>query len=195
MFEALRDYPNIMPYIHLPLQSGSNEILRKMGRRYTKEEYCALVDKLREIVPNVAISTDIIVGFPNETDQDFQDTLDVVNYVKYDSAFTFIYSPRVGTPAANIVDTIDDKTKHQRFNKLVDTLNIYIREKSEAYVGKEVLVLVEGASKTNSDILSGYTETNKLVNFKGNIEHIGKIVKVKIVEATTHYLKGEEIDG
>jgi tRNA-2-methylthio-N6-dimethylallyladenosine synthase len=153
------------------------------------------VDKLREIVPNVAISTDIIVGFPNETDQDFQDTLDVVNYVKYDSAFTFIYSPRVGTPAANIVDTIDDKTKHQRFNKLVDTLNIYIREKSEAYVGKEVLVLVEGASKTNSDILSGYTETNKLVNFKGNIEHIGKIVKVKIVEATTHYLKGEEIDG
>lgn len=194
MFKAMGTYPNIMPFIHLPLQSGSDDVLRRMGRRYTSKEYCALVDKLREIIPNVSISTDIIVGFPNETDQDFEDTLDVVRYVKYDSAFTFIYSPRVGTPGANMEDKTPHTVKQQRFKKLVDTLAIYEREKAEAYVGKIVPVLVEGTSKKDKNILSGYTDTNKLVNFVGDYHHVGKIVNVKIDAATTYYLKGEEIN-
>ena len=120
MFKAMGTYPNIMPFIHLPLQSGSDDVLRRMGRRYTSKEYCALVDKLREIIPNVSISTDIIVGFPNETDQDFEDTLNVVRYVKYDSAFTFIYSNRNNTPADKMPNQIADDVKHKRFNRLVD---------------------------------------------------------------------------
>ena len=194
MFKAMGTYPNIMPFIHLPLQSGSDDVLRRMGRRYTSKEYCALVDKLREILPNVSISTDIIVGFPNETDQDFEDTLNVVRYVKYDSAFTFIYSPRVGTPGANMEDKTPHEVKQARFKKLVETLAIYEREKAEAYVGKTVPVLVEGTSKKDKNILSGYTDTNKLVNFVGDYHHVGKIVNVKISAATTYYLKGEEIN-
>jgi len=183
-----------MPFIHLPLQSGSDDVLRRMGRRYTSKEYCALVDKLREIIPNVSISTDIIVGFPNETDQDFEDTLNVVRYVKYDSAFTFIYSPRVGTPGAKMEDKTPHEVKQARFKELVKTLAIYEREKAEAYVGKIIPVLVEGTSKKDKNILSGYSDTNKLVNFKGDYTHVGKIVNVKITEATTYYLKGEEVN-
>jgi len=194
MFKAMGTYPNIMPFIHLPLQSGSDDVLRRMGRRYTSKEYCALVDKLREIIPNVSISTDIIVGFPNETDQDFEDTLNVVRYVKYDSAFTFIYSPRVGTPGAKMEDKTPHEVKQARFKELVKTLAIYEREKAEAYVGKIIPVLVEGTSKKDKNILSGYSDTNKLVNFKGDYTHVGKIVNVKITEATTYYLKGEEVN-
>ena len=194
MFKAMATYKNIMPAIHLPLQSGSDDVLRRMGRRYTSKEYMALVDKLREIVPNVAITTDIIVGFPNETDQDFEDTLNVVRYVKYDSAFTFIYSPRVGTPGANMKDEVSMETKHERFNRLVDTLAVDIKAKADAYIGKIVPVLVEGCSKKNTTRLTGYTDTLKLVNFVGNPEHVGKIVKVKINEAHTYSLIGEEVD-
>lgn len=194
MFKAIANNKNIMPFIHLPLQSGSNSILRKMGRRYTQEEYCSLVDKLREIIPNVALSTDIIVGFPNETDDDFEQTLKVVKHCHYDSAFTFIYSPRVGTPAANIEDHISSEVKHERFVRLCDTLAIDVEAKAKAYIGKVVDVLVDGESKKDSAILSGYTDTNKLVNFKGNPNHVGKIVKVKILESHTYSLIGEEID-
>ena len=194
MFKAMATYKNIMPAIHLPLQSGSDDVLRRMGRRYTQEEYKALVDRLRAIVPNVAITTDIIVGFPNETDEDFEKTLDVVRYVKYDSAFTFIYSPRVGTPGARMEDKISMETKHIRFNKLVDTLAVYIKEKADAYIGKVVPVLVEGCSKKNETRLTGYTDTLKLVNFKGNSENVGKIVNVKITDAHTYSLIGEEVD-
>ena len=194
MFKAMGTYPNIMPFIHLPLQSGSDDVLRRMGRRYTSKDYKALVDRLREILPNVSISTDIIVGFPNETDQDFEDTLDVVRYVKYDSAFTFIYSPRVGTPGASMEDKIPHEVKQARFKELVKVLAVYEREKSEAYVGKVIPVLVEGTSKKDKSILSGYSDTNKLVNFKGDYTHVGKIVNVKITEATTYYLKGEEVN-
>ena len=193
MFQAIANNKNIMPAIHLPLQSGSTDILKKMGRRYTAEEYCALVDKLREIVPNVAITTDIIVGFPNESDEDFEKTLDVVRYVHYDFAFTFIYSPRVGTPAAKINDLVSMETKHERFNRLVETLAVDFKAKSDAYIGKTVEVLVDGASKKDANILSGYTDTNKLVNFVGDYHDVGKIVKVKILEATTYYLKGEQV--
>lgn len=195
MFKAIANNKNIMPAIHLPLQSGSSDILKKMGRRYSSEEYCALVDKLREIVPNVAITTDIIVGFPNESDEDFEKTLDVVKYVHYDFAFTFIYSPRIGTPASKIEDLTPMSVKKERFKRLVDTLAIDFKAKSDAYIGKTVSVLVDGLSKKDSNILSGYTDTNKLVNFTGNPDHIGKIVNVKIIDATTYYLKGEEVDG
>ena len=154
MFEAMGKYKNIMPAIHLPLQSGSDDVLRRMGRRYTSEEYKHLVDRLREIVPNVAITTDIIVGFPNETDEDFEKTLDVVRYVKYDSAFTFIYSPRVGTPGANMKDEVSMETKHERFNRLIETLAVDIKEKSDAYLNKIVPVLVEGSSKKDETRLT-----------------------------------------
>lgn len=195
MFKAMANYKNIMPAIHLPLQSGSDDVLRRMGRRYTAKEYMALVDKLREIVPNVAITTDIIVGFPNETDEDFEKTLEVVRYVKYDSAFTFIYSPRVGTPGAKMKDEVSMETKHERFNRLVETLAVSIKEKSDAYIGKIVPVLVEGSSKKNDTRLTGYTDTLKLVNFIGNPEHVGKIVNVRITESHTYSLIGEEVDG
>lgn len=195
MFEAIGKYPNIMPAIHLPLQSGSDDVLRRMGRRYTAKEYLNLVDKLRSLVPNVAISTDIIVGFPNETDEDFQKTLEVVHKVGYDSAFTFIYSPRVGTPGAKMEDKVSSEVKHRRFDELVEVLAKDIAEKAEAYVGKIVSVLVEGASKKNGNMLTGYSDTQKLVNFKGNPEHVGKIVPVLIKEAHTYSLIGEEVDG
>lgn len=195
MFKVIGQYKNIMPALHLPLQSGSNDVLRRMGRRYTAEEYMALVDRLRELVPGVAITTDIIVGFPNETDEDFEKTLEVVKYVKYDSAFTFIYSPRVGTPGAKMKDSISMEVKHQRFNRLVDTLAVDIKAKADAYINKVVPVLVDGCSKKTDSMLSGYTDTLKLVNFKGNPDHIGKIVNVKILEAHTYSLIGEEVDG
>ena len=194
MFEAIAKYPNIMPFLHLPLQSGSNDVLRRMGRRYTAEEYCHLVDRLRAIVPSISLSTDIIVGFPNETEEDFQRTLDVVKYCHYDSAFTFIYSPRVGTPGAKMEDKVSMETKHERFSRLIATLEPDFEAKAEAYVGKIVPVLGEGSSKNDDTILSGYTDTNKLVNFKGNVSSIGKIVNVKILESHTYSLIGEEVN-
>ncbi len=194
MFRVISSYDNIMPYIHLPLQSGSNSILAKMGRRYTKESYMALVDKLREIIPNVALSTDIIVGFPNETDEDFKDTLKVAEYCEYDSAFTFIYSPRVGTPAAVMEDNVTREEKGKRFNELVKTLEISISKKAQAYVGKTLKVLVDGSSKKGDSMLSGYTEQNKLVNFKGDDSLVGKIINVKITESHTYSLIGEVVN-
>ena len=194
MVEAIAKYPNMMPFLHLPLQSGSNDVLRRMGRRYTAEEYCHLVDRLRAIVPSISLSTDIIVGFPNETEEDFQRTLDVVKYCHYDSAFTFIYSPRVGTPGAKMEDKVSMETKHERFSRLIATLEPDFEAKAEAYVGKIVPVLVEGSSKKDETILSGYTDTNKLVNFKGNVSSIGKIVNVKILESHTYSLIGEEVN-
>ncbi len=194
MFKVMQKYENIMPYIHLPLQSGSDNILKKMGRRYTGKSYMDLVDKLREIIPGVALSTDIIVGFPNETEEDFLKTLEVVRHCKYDSAFTFIYSPRIGTPAAKMEDLVTREEKGERFNRLVKVLEKSITEKANAYIGKTVKVLVDGYSKKDDQLLSGYTETNKLVNFKGNEEYIGKIVKVKILESHTYSLIGEMVD-
>lgn len=195
MFEAIGKYPNIMPAIHLPLQSGSDDVLRRMGRRYTAKDYLDLVGRLRALVPGVAISTDIIVGFPNESDEDFRKTLDVVHRVGYDAAFTFIYSPRVGTPGATMEDHVSAEIKHRRLEELNEALAKDIAEKAEAYVGKTVPVLVEGASKKNETMLTGYTDTQKLVNFKGNPAHIGKIVPVRIREAHTYSLIGEEADG
>lgn len=195
MFDVISNYSNIMPFIHLPLQSGSDSVLKRMGRRYTSQTYKDLVDRLKKTIPNVGLSTDIIVGFPNETDEEFEDTMKMVEYCEYDSAFTFIYSPRIGTPAAKIEDKISDEVKHQRFDRLLKLINEIGVRKYKECVGKSLTVLVEGVSKKDGNILTGYTDTNKLVNFKGNPLHIGKFVKVKITGGHLFYLSGEEIDG
>lgn len=191
MIDVIARYPNIMPAIHLPVQSGNNEILRKMGRRYTAESYLALVQKMKEKIPNLALTTDIIVGFPNETEEQFVDTLRMVEQVGYDGCFTFIYSPRVGTPAAKMEDHVTDVEKHQRFDRLVEVVEKEAKKKAEAMIGNTYTVLVDGVSKRNQEFLSGYTETNKLVHFRGSSDLIGKIVKVKIIESHLYSMMGE----
>ena len=194
MIETIAKYDNLMPFIHLPLQSGDNEILRRMGRRYTKEEYITLYNKIRNTIPGVSITTDIIVGFPNESEEAFKNTLEVVDTCHYDAAFTFIFSPREGTPAARMEDKVDLETKHRRLEELIAHINKDALKRNEEYVGKVVKVLVEGESKRNDNILSGYSESQKLVNFKGNKASIGKIVNVKITKAKTFTIEGEEVE-
>ena len=191
MIDVIAKYPNIMPYIHLPLQSGSNRILKLMGRRYTKEEYLKLFDQIKEKIPNVAVSTDIIVGFPGETKEDFQDTLDVVNYCQYDNAYTFIFSPRVGTPAAKMEDNTSLEEKEERLAKLNELVNKYSLEHNESLLNKVVPVLIEGVSSKDSSKLYGYTDTMKLVNVEGSKDLIGKIVNVLITEAKSFSLDGK----
>ena len=195
MVDIIASRDNIMPYIHLPIQSGDDEVLRRMGRRYSYEEYKKLYYSLREKVKNCSITTDIIVGFPGETEEQFANTLKAVNELKYDSAFTFIYSPRVGTPAARMKDDVSEEIKKKRFNALVESVSASAKERNDTYVGKTIKVLVEGLSKRNSNILSGYSEENKLVNFKGDPSMIGKIVDVKINVSKTWTLEGEAISG
>ncbi len=191
MIDVIAKYDNIMPYIHLPLQSGSDRILKLMGRRYTKESYLKLFDALKAKIPNVSITTDIIVGFPNETEEDFKETLDVVNYCKYDLAYTFIFSPRVGTPAAKMEDNVSLEEKERRLQELNVLINKYSKENNEKYLNKVVPVLLEEVSEKDSSMLSGYTDTMKLVNVKAPKEYIGKIVDVKITDAKTWSLNGE----
>ena len=193
MIDIIAKYDNIMPYIHLPLQSGSTKILKLMGRRYKKEEYLKLFNNIKNKIPNVAVTTDIIVGFPNETDEDFSETLDVVNKCQYDGAFTFIYSPREGTPAAKIKDSISMDIKEKRLHELNEIVNSYSLMNNKKYLNKEVKVLVEGISEKNKDKVYGYTETMKLVNIVGSKELIGKIINVKITEAKSFSLDGEVI--
>lgn len=191
MIDIIASYDNVMPYIHLPLQSGSDRILKLMGRRYSKEEYITLFNKIKEKIPNASITTDIIVGFPGETEEDFNHTLDVVNECKYDSAFTFIFSPREGTPAAKMEDTITKTEKEQRLYKLNEIINKYAKEKNDALIGKIVPVLLENVSAKDENMLAGYTDTMKLVNVKASKDNIGKIVNVKITDAKTWSLDGE----
>ena len=191
MIDTISKYPNIMPYIHLPLQSGSDRILKLMGRRYTKEAYLELFNKLRSKIPNCAITTDIIVGFPGETEEDFKDTLDVVNKCEFDSAFTFIFSPREGTPASRMSDNVSLKEKEERLYKLNDLVNKYARIKNEAYQDKIVPVLLEGVSEKDANCLMGYTDTMKLVNVKCSKEYLGQIVNVKINDVKTWSMDGE----
>ena len=191
MINIIAKRDNIMPYIHLPLQSGSSKILKLMGRRYTKEEYLELYKKIKNTIKNVSITTDIIVGFPNETDEDFQETLNVVNECKYDSAFTFIYSPREGTPAAKMEDKIDMKTKEERLAKLNEIVNKYSLEANKKYLNKTVPVLLEGISEKDNNTLFGYPDTMKLVNVTCNKNLIGQIVDVYITDAKSFSLDGE----
>ncbi len=191
MIEVIGKYDNIMPYIHLPLQSGSDRILKLMGRRYTKESYLDLFHKLKEVLPYSSITTDIIVGFPGETEEDFEETLDVVNTCKYDSAFTFIFSPRVGTPAAKMVDDVPLEVKNERLHRLNELVNKYSKEANEAYLGKVVPVLIEGYSENDETKLMGYTDTMKLVNVEGDASNIGKIVDVEITDVKTWSMNGK----
>ena len=194
MIDVIAKHDNIMKYIHLPVQSGSDEILKLMGRRYTAEEYKKLVNLIREKIPGVAISTDIIVGFPNESYEQFLETVEMVKYVKYDSAFTFIYSPRNGTPAAKIKDNVPAKEKSKRFMELVKELEKVIAISSDEMVGNTYSVLVEGVSEKNPEMLSGYTEKNKLVHFKGDVSLVGQIVNVKINESHLYSVLGELVN-
>ncbi len=194
LIDTIAKYDNICKYIHLPVQSGSSEVLKLMNRKYTAETYKKLVDTIRERIPGVALSTDIIVGFPNETYEQFLETVEMVKYVKYESAFTFIYSPRKGTPAAAIEDNVSPKEKSKRFQELVKELEKVIKPSSDAMIGKTYDVLVDGPSEKNPEFLSGYTEKNKLVHFKGDISLVGEIVKVKINESHLYSLIGELIN-
>ena len=195
MIDIIAKYDNIMPSIHLPVQSGNDEVLKLMGRRYSKESYLKLFDMIKEKIPDCTITTDIIVGFPNETEEQFQDTLSLYNYCKYDLAYTFIYSPREGTPAAKMEDNVPLSDKEQRLYRLNELVNKYANEANQKYLGQVVKVLVEGPSKKNPDVLSGYTEHNKLINFKGDASMVGQIVDVRVTEAKTWALTGEQLES
>ena len=191
MVEVIAKYENIMPSVHLPVQSGSSRILKLMGRRYTKESYLELFNKIKNTVPGVSISTDIIVGFPGETEEDFLETLDLVEQCKYDNAFTFIFSAREGTPACKLKDETSLKEKEDRLQRLNEVVNKYFLENNKKLEGSIVPVLVEGLSEKN-DMYFGYTDTNKLINFSVDKEvKIGDIVNVKVTSAKTWSLDGE----
>ena len=194
MILAMKRHPNIMPYLHLPLQSGDDEILKRMNRRYTADEYKDLFDKLRRELPHYAFTTDIIVGFPDESDEAFRRTLDMVDHCRYDNAFTFIYSPRIGTPAARMKDDIPREVKEERLQILNQKVAHYANLNNQKYLGQVVEVLADGPSKRNSEVFSGYTPENKLVNFTGKDIQAGDLVKVKITEVMSFSLKGEAIE-
>ena len=193
---AMRDCDKVCEYLHLPVQCGSTSLLKKMNRHYSKEDYLKIIEKAKAEIPGIAFSTDLMVGFPGETEEDLLDTIDVVEKVRYDNAFTFIYSKREGTPAAKMEDQIPDDIKHERFNRVLSKVNEILAELNAAYVGKTVEVLIEGKSKTDDTKFTGRTRQNKLVNF--SVENpsddlLGKLMNIKITEATTFSLIGEEV--
>ena len=191
VIEAIRDCDKVCKIIHLPLQSGSSKVLKDMNRKYTKEQYLDLVNKMKEKIHNVEFSTDIIVGFPGETDEDFEDTLDVVKKVGFEQVFMFIYSRRKGTPADKMENQIPEEIKHKRFDRLKKLVESQIEKNNKKIVGTIQKVLVEGKSKTNENMLTGRTDTNKVVNFEGPDSLIGEIVELKIKSEHMWYLKGE----
>lgn len=188
---AFKKYDNLCNFLHLPVQSGSTEILKKMNRKYTKEDYLRKIDKIRNINPDIALSTDIMVGFPGESEEDFNETLDLVKKVEYDTAFTFIYSLRENTPAARSPEQIDPKIKHDRFQRLIDTMYPIFYKKNKKYIGKTIKVLSENYSKKDKSKISGRSDEFKLVNFKASGDNIGKIVNVKISNCNSFTLEGE----
>ena len=193
VIEAIRDCDKICKLIHLPLQSGSTEMLKKMNRKYTKEQYLDLVDKMKSMIPGVKFSTDIIVGFAGETEQEFEDTLDVVRKVNFEQVFMFIYSIRVGTPGEKMPNQVPEDIKHKRFDRLKELVENQIAKTSQEYVGTIQKVLVEGPSKNNDKMLTGRTETNRVVVFEGDSNLINQIINVKITEDHLWYFKGEII--
>lgn len=194
VIEAIKDCDKLCEQIHLPVQSGSNRILKEMNRHYDRERYMYLINKIKKEIPNVAITTDIIVGFPGETDEDFNDTLSLVKEVSYDSAFTFIYSRRNHTPADKMENQVPDEVKHERFNELVAAVNEGVIKNNKKYEGQIVEVLVEGTSKNDETKLSGRTRNGKLVNFEGDKSLIGTLVNTKIVRAQPFSLIGEVVE-
>ncbi|MEL7646825.1 MAG: tRNA (N6-isopentenyl adenosine(37)-C2)-methylthiotransferase MiaB [Sedimentibacter sp.] len=194
LISAIKDCSKVCNHIHLPVQAGSNEVLRKMNRKYTREHYLDLIEKLKKEIPDIAITTDIIVGFPGETEEDFLETVDVVRKVQYDSAFTFLYSMREGTKAALMVDQIPDEVKHERFDRLLEVLYPIVLERNSQCIGKTYPVLVESTSKTSENFLTGRTEHFRLVHFKGSEDLIGSTVNVKITNVKTFHMEGEIIN-
>ena len=192
LIDAYRRCDKLHPYIHLPVQSGSDRILARMNRKYTAQAYLDLVNRLKATVPNLCITTDLIVGFPGETEEDFLKTLNLCHQVQFDSAFTFIYSVRKGTPAENYGDQVPEEVKHDRFNRLVEVINRYAAEKNQAYVGRVVSVLVDGPSKTDGAMLTGRTEEFKVVDFPDGRQKTGDIVNVEITLGKTFSLRGIE---
>ena len=192
VIEAIADNSKIARMLHLPLQSGSTKILNAMNRGYTKEEFITLAKKIKEKIPDIGLTTDIIVGFPGETDEDFQDTMDVVNEVGFENAFMFMYSKRSGTPAATMEEQVDEQVKSERLQQLMRLQNYKAKEESQKYLGKTVKVLVEGPSRKNPEMLTGRTSTHKIVLFKSDRTDLkGKFVHIRIYEAKTWTLYGE----
>ncbi|MBC8590540.1 tRNA (N6-isopentenyl adenosine(37)-C2)-methylthiotransferase MiaB [Wansuia hejianensis] len=191
LINAYGELDKLCNHLHLPVQSGSNRILKIMNRRYTREDYLEKIKKIREVVPDITLTTDIIVGFPGETEEDFDHTLELVKEVGYDSAFTFLYSIREGTPAADMDNQIDDKVKHERFQRLLNVLQPIGLENNKKLLGENLKVLVEDVSKNDKTILNGRTTGGKLVHFKGDKSLIGKIIDVKIINVKTFTLEGE----
>ncbi len=194
LIEAFTVCDKLCHNLHLPIQSGSNRVLKRMNRKYTREDYLKLIEKLRIRVPDITLSTDIIVGFPGETDEDFEETLSLVKEVEYDSAFTFIYSIRKGTPAEKYDNQVEESEKHRRFDLLVSTVNEISEKKNKVYQDRIEKILVDGVSKNNKLMLTGRTDGFKLVNFAGKKDMIGSLVDVRITDAKTFSLLGEVIE-
>lgn len=193
LIEAMGRLDKVCEHFHLPVQSGSDRILKKMNRKYTRADYLELVRKLRESVPDIALSTDIIVGFPGETEEDFQQTLDLVNEVEFDAGFTFLYSPRPGTPAATMEDQVPKEIMQARFQRLVDAMYAIYLRKNQAKIGTVMEVLADGVSKTDENVLTGRTRSHHLVHFAADRSLIGELVPVRITRATSFTLEGEPI--
>lgn len=193
VIEAIKKCDKVCKLIHLPLQSGNTKVLKEMNRKYTKEQYLNLVEKMKKEIPNVTFSTDIIVGFPGETDEEFEDTLDVVEKVNFEQVYMFIYSRRVGTPADKMENQVPEEQKHIRFNKLKMLVEQQIANKNKQYIDTKQKVLVEGKSKNNDNMLTGRTDSNKVVIFEGEDNLIGKVTDLKIVSEHMWYLKGKII--
>ena len=194
VIDAIKKCDKVCKLIHLPLQSGNSRVLKEMNRKYTKQQYLELVEKMKKEIPNLTLSTDIIVGFPGETDEEFEDTLDVVKKVNFEQVYMFIYSRRVGTPADRMQNQVPEEQKHIRFEKLKKLVEEQIEEKNKKYINTIQKVLVEGKSKNNEDMLTGRTDSNKVVIFKENDNLIGQIINLKIVSEHMWYLKGEVND-
>ncbi len=191
VIEAIKDCEKVCKLIHLPLQAGSSKVLKEMNRKYTKEQYLNLVEKMKNKIPNVVFTTDIIVGFPNETEEDFEDTLDVVRKVKFEQVFMFIYSRRVGTPGDRMENQIPEEIKHKRFDRLKELVESQIEENNQKYIGTTQKVMVEGISKNNPNMLTGRTDSNKVVVFEGDKNLIGTMQKVEVISQHMWYLKGK----
>lgn len=193
VIDAIRDCKKVSRIIHVPLQSGSSEVLKKMNRKYTKEHYLELIERIRNKVPNVSFSTDIIVGFPEETEEDFEETLDVVRRVNFEQVFMFIYSRRVGTIADKMENQVPEEIKHKRFDRLKKLFEEQVEENNKKYIGTIQKILIEGKSKNNEALYTGRTSSNKVVVFEAKDELIGKVVDIKIISEHKWYLKGEII--
>ena len=194
VIKAIAECDKVCKLVHLPLQSGNTKVLKDMNRKYTKEQYLELVEKMKRTIPNLTLSTDIIVGFPGETDEEFEDTLDVVRKVSFEQVYMFIYSRRVGTPGDKMKNQVAEDIKHERFDRLKELIESQIEENNKKYVGTVQKVLVDGKSKNNSNMLSGRTDSNKVVIFEGKDELINKMIDLKIVSEHLWYLKGKITD-